>query len=151
MITISKKSKKMIENIFSRYNYNRKRKCPKIFNNGAIIHIYPTRDTLQDNGDIALGYVDAILFDVHVYDTTKLEKYVISERDGILFEVLVETRIFKDLSTMYIINESFVLDIFKNIMIYPLGKKARQVYSQNLADRISNEHKKKEESDAKFL
>ena len=118
MITISKKSEKMITDTFNKYSYNEKESCPKIFHNRIVIHIYPVGDTIEDDNNKAQGLEDSILFDVHIYDTIAFKKYIILNRDAILLEVPVETRIFKDLSTMYIIDEPCAFDIFQKITIY---------------------------------
>lgn len=68
----------------------------------AVFHIYPVGDTLNDENEESAGYTTCLLFDLHIYDTKNMQKYILSNRDGIDFIGFenVKVHVFKDQSTM---------------------------------------------------
>lgn len=74
----------------------------------CIIHMMPKMDTyLSDNKDDLIGYCDSIMCEIKVFDVDNGTYYKgKSLFDSIIIEnIYVQSRIYKDLSTMYIFNK----------------------------------------------
>jgi len=85
----------------------------------CIIHIYPKHDTYNIEGELN-GYIDAILCDMHIYDLNNKVVYKTRYHDSILLNVPCETRIFKDLSTMLIIDGGVEIVYGTGLSVYKL-------------------------------
>ena len=72
----------------------------------TILHIYPHKDTINDKNDDMTGYVDALEFVLKVFDVKNRKCYE-TYCDSICFLDKIQTsiRVFKDQSTMVIIDE----------------------------------------------
>lgn len=116
MIDISKKSEAYIEKVFSQYEFM-DGVLPKKLRGRTVIHLYPTIDTKNDENDDLLGFEDALLFDVRIYNNKK--KYVIYGRDQIEINTPdSRIRIFKDGSTMIILDGEIELEVFQSLEIH---------------------------------
>lgn len=89
-----------------------------------IIHMYPKEDTFDSEGNLN-GYTDALFFEADIYD---VERMVVCKgkrlHDGILaFGSNIsfsQLKIFKDLSTMIVLNGSYTIGVsHQAIDIYP--------------------------------
>ena len=116
-VPLNEESKKMIEETFSQYK--EAIKFPKVLNGRTIIHMYPTKDTIEDDGE-AIGFHDSLLFNFNIYNTTTEKVY---KRMGLFDEFVIEVpcriRSFKDLSTMIIIDEKISIGGSQSVHIYP--------------------------------
>lgn len=90
----------------------------------ALIHMYPYEDTMINGANNLNGFIDAYLCEVHVYDVVNKTVYKYKYSDEINFDVKCSTRIFKDLSTMIIIDEPIDIMYGSAIFVY----KARESY-----------------------
>lgn len=71
----------------------------------CLIHLYPKEDTMINGKDELHGYIDAMLCEMYVYDTKRMEKYYYGWVDQVDSEVPCRVRVFKDLSTMLIFDK----------------------------------------------
>ena len=114
-INLNQKSKHYLREL---ENYEEVDTLPSILYGKTIFHIYPKRDTL--NRGISRGFEDAIESKVIIYNSDMIKhiKYQ-SKRlhDEVASNVNVRTRIFKDLSTMLIINEPIKVELGQSIKI----------------------------------
>lgn len=103
-MVLCERSKAMIGEIFGRYTPIDK--LPDSITEKIVIHMYPTKDTLSDDPNVydESGYDDALLFEAKFYLTESKRVYSIQSRDSIEVRVPAEVKIFKDGSTMVVIN-----------------------------------------------
>ncbi|WP_312286663.1 hypothetical protein [Terrisporobacter sp.] len=103
-IKIYKPSIKHLD-IINTYEYKEVKEEINKINGTCIIHMIPKMDTyLSDNESDLVGYCDSIMCEIRVFDVDNNIYYKDESLfDNILIEdINVETRIYKDLSTMYI-------------------------------------------------
>lgn len=85
----------------------------------SIVHMIPKIDSyLSDDENDLIGYCDTILCEIKVFDLDNLTYYK-EERlfDSIsIKDVKSESRIYKDLSTMYIFNDPIKIDIVEKTL-----------------------------------
>jgi hypothetical protein len=116
-ITLNEKSKKIIEETFS--SYKEATKIPKVLYGRTVIHMYPKKDTIENNGELT-GFEDSLLFNFNIYDTVNKKVY---KRMGLFDEFVVEVpcriRSFKDLSTMIVIDKKISIGGSQSILIFP--------------------------------
>jgi len=121
-IKISQKSKDYLK-VFEDYKLDHIQDWNPKFSGRVIFHLYPVEDTMNDENDNLQGFIDALLFDVHVYDCKNMKKYEIKNRDQIEINVLphnTKIRIFKDFSTMIIVDRGCQLKIFQSLEVNSL-------------------------------
>ena len=124
-IETSTKSKEYIEETFSRYTLI---PVPDSFKfviglnkERHILHLYPIGDTMNDDNNDLMGYEDALLFDVHFYNVENKTKFVIKGRDQIVLNINRScVRIFKDGSTMIIIDRPIKVEVYQSMEINEL-------------------------------
>lgn len=95
-------------NIIDTYGYTECKNELEEINGSCIIHISPKKDTfIDDNKEDLIGYCDSIMFDMTVFDVDNRIYYKSdSLYDSIVIEnIKVQSRIYKDLSTMYMFNK----------------------------------------------
>jgi len=109
-IKLHKESEEYIKNTLS--EYKQVEKLPFQINGRTIIHLYATSDTMDSSGELQ-GFVDALLFTMRVYMCTTMTYWEVENRDGLELFVPAGIRIFKDGSTMIIIDSPITLDIFQ--------------------------------------
>ena len=85
----------------------------------CIIHIYPKKDTYEEDGEL-YGYCDALLCEMHIYDCNNELVYKTQNHDSVYLDVPSGTRIFKDLSTMLIIDGGITISYGTGLSIYRL-------------------------------
>lgn len=85
----------------------------------CIIHIYPKKDTYEEDGEL-YGYYDALLCEMHIYDCNNEIVYKTKYHDSIYLDVPIGTRIFKDLSTMLVIDGGIILSYGTGLSVYRL-------------------------------
>lgn len=119
---ISEKSKKMINEVFSRY---KEVNLPPLLDGikidgRTIIHTYPTKDTQNDKDDELDGFIDALLFDVHIFDVDKSLVYKSRGHDRIDYYgfKIISQEIFKDGSTMIIIDTPVKIHLGQSIGVF---------------------------------
>lgn len=103
-VKICNKSKKEIERTFAMYSKNEwgYNGILEIYDR-AIIHIYPTKDTINDKNDKSTGYTDCLEFTVKTFDTKNRVYYETTHCDNIIImELSPIVKVFKDQSTMLI-------------------------------------------------
>lgn len=115
MIPITEESEAYIREVLSRYTAVED-ECPRRFDDRTLLHLYPTRDTHNADGDLD-GFQDALFFDVHIYDTDTKTRYTIADRDEIDLNVPCRIRYFKDGSTMLILDGPIELHPFQSMEI----------------------------------
>ena len=101
-VQLSAKSQEHIDFLIKAYK--EVYECPKQINGRTLIHIYPKSDTINDNDGHSSGFYDAINCEVHIYNTDNMTVFKTKHHDQIELEVPCRTRIFKDLSTMLLID-----------------------------------------------
>lgn len=97
----------------------------------CIIHTTPVRDTYSsDEDEVLIGFCDALLFKVKVYDCKNKLVYSpdrLFDNISFLNGVICQTRIYKDLSNMYIFNAPIGINyIGRNVDIRSLA--SEEVY-----------------------
>lgn len=116
-IPLNEKSKKIIEETFS--SYKEATKIPNILYGRTVIHMYPQKDTIENDGEL-IGFEDSLLFNFNIYDTANRKVY---KRIGLFDEFVIEVpcriRSFKDLSTMIIIDKNISIGGSQSILIFP--------------------------------
>jgi hypothetical protein len=125
MIELSNKAKQYMKMVFSRYEYSEN--IPDEFYGRTILHLYPKRDTMRDNEEHLLGFEDGLLFDVHIYSIDNKKKYIITNKDQIEISFPVMIRIFKDQSTMIIIDRAFKLGRYQSLELNSLNRRIDDV------------------------
>lgn len=116
-VPLNEESKKMIEETFSKYKEGIK--LPKVLYGRTIIHMYPTKDTIENNGEL-IGYHDSLLFNFNIYNTATERVYKrIGLFDEFVMEVPCKIRSFKDLSTMIVIDKKISIGGSQSILIFP--------------------------------
>ena len=103
-IQIYKPSIKHLD-IINTYDYKEVKEEINKINGTCIIHMIPKMDTyLSDEESDLVGYCDSMMCEIRVFDVDNNIYYKDESLfDNILIEdINVETRIYKDLSTMYI-------------------------------------------------
>lgn len=81
-----------------------------------IFHLYPRRLAYPE------GFYDSRFFDLHCFNTDILEKHVIEDRDGLIFNDGVRVdivRIFADGSTLIRFKHPVRISIFQAVEVYP--------------------------------
>lgn len=69
----------------------------------AIIHIYPTKDTINDKNDESTGYTDSLEFTAKIFDVKNRIYYETEYCDNIIIiELSPIVKVFKDQSTMLV-------------------------------------------------
>lgn len=85
-----------------------------------IIHMYPEKDTYNiDSGEL-YGFSDSLFFRTIIYNTDNLKYYDYSLHDEIRLEVEHQIRIFKDGSTMIIINQPCIIGCGMSFAVYKI-------------------------------
>ena len=122
MIQLHPDSQKLIDDTYSKYT-----QIPipadqhTIDNQWVILHIYPYADTIQDEPQ---GFRDSLLCRVRVFLEHDKTYYELSSIDDIYIEIPNHTRIFKDGSTMIMINAyNHPIIIVPDQMLTVLSKK----------------------------
>ena len=121
-VEICEKSKKYIEETFSEYMDGKEITWQNLFKNfegKIILHVYPTKDTINDDDEQSTGYISSLLFDVHIYDTESMQKYVLKNKDGISFEGFsdIGMQVFKDGSTLFELKGKIHIELFQKLTI----------------------------------
>jgi len=117
-IDIMKESYEYIQKTFSQYTETDD-PINKI-EERAIIHLYPKEDTYDENGGLN-GYTDALFFEGVIYDTKNMIFYRSKRKhDAVRSAVPTETRAFKDLSTMIIIDGGVTINYLQEINVHKL-------------------------------
>lgn len=115
-IKLHENSKKYIIDTLSQY-------VEKQYNGEVIeqpvVHMYAKSDTYDEDGTLN-GYRDSLFCEVHVYDTKNDFKYVFINKDGVtlLHANIWQVRVFKDGSTMLILNGSHKLEVFQALELF---------------------------------
>jgi len=115
-IKISQDSEKYIKEL---EGYEEVDNLASILYGKTIFHIYPKRDTLTNAGH-SRGFVDAIESKVVIYNSQENKKIKYESKrlhDEVASNVPIRTRIFKDLSTMLIIECPIYVELNQNINI----------------------------------
>jgi hypothetical protein len=115
IIELHEKSLEYIEEAFKDYTEIFE-DFPTLISGRTVIHLYPTQDTRDSSGELT-GYNDALFFDAKIYLTEPKIFFTLSGRGELEIGIHVWTRIFKDRSTMIIIDEDFQLDIFQSLRL----------------------------------
>ncbi|MDU6995974.1 MAG: hypothetical protein E6356_14025 [Terrisporobacter othiniensis] len=105
--------------LINKYEYKETKEELNQINGSCIIHIIPKSDTyLSDDENDLIGYCDSLMFEVKVFDVDKGLYYQgESLFDNIIIEdIKVETRIYKDLSTMYIFTKPTYVSYDENTL-----------------------------------
>lgn len=114
-VPLSHKSLQWIN--FLKDNYKETKELPSKINGRTLIHIYPKEDTLNDNNDNSTGFVDVLNCEVHIYNTDNMTVFKTRKHDQIEVEVPCNVRIFKDLSTMLIIDTPVTFGMFQSLEV----------------------------------
>lgn len=103
-IELTEKNKKLIIKTFEQYrDFRPLPNSLEDINERIVIHIYPYKDT-DDGTNIGEGYMDSLLFMANIYLTRSEIVYSTTHHDAIILNRVVGMRIFKDQSTMIIID-----------------------------------------------
>lgn len=84
-------------------NYKQVYVLPKTIKSTCVVHMYPYKDTILECGATE-GYINAYNCILHIYDVDNKTVFKTIWHDEIDISVPCRIRIFKDLSTMIIIN-----------------------------------------------
>lgn len=115
-VELHQESVKYIKEVLGMYTEIDRLDDTKHFKN-PIIHIYPMQDTYDVNGELR-GYIDAIFFNLHLYDTENKTVWKSKRPHDAIIPFMrnatfSQIKIFKDLSTLialdgvYRVNGSF--------------------------------------------
>lgn len=113
----SEESEKYIEEVFGRYTEIED--APLEIHGRCVIHIYPTEDTQKDNGELD-GFCDAYNCRLDIYDVINKTVYKTYSHDEVNIRIPSRVRIFKDLSTMIIVDEPVRLGYYKSFDVWHL-------------------------------
>jgi len=114
-IPISHQSQKQINYLTK--NYTETKEVPEKINGRTLIHIYPKEDTIEDGTDDSRGFVDALNCEIHIYNTDNMTVFKTKRHDQIEMRVPCNVRIFKDLSTMLIIDTPVTFGIYQSLEV----------------------------------
>lgn len=114
-IILNEKSKEYLETVFN--SYTEKEYTNQVIDN-PVIHMYATHDTYNERE--LFGYADSLFCEVHVYDVKNDYKYTFENKDGISLSHadVYQVRIFKDGSTMIMLNGSHELEVFQALELF---------------------------------
>jgi len=118
-IQTSQISEQYIKDTFSQYT--EVYQMPKLIKGRCIFHMYPYQDTTNEDGSL-VGYNDAMLFNLHIYDIENMNVWKTSNKDSLDIDVPCKIRIFKDLSTMVVIDGGVELHSFQAFEVCKIGK-----------------------------
>ena len=118
-IPISKISEQYIKDTFNKYT--KIDTMPKRVTGRCIFHMYPYQDTTNEDGSLQ-GYQDAMLFNLHIYDTGNMTVWETSCKDALDIDIPCNVRVFKDLSTMVVIDGGVELHSFQAFEVCRIGK-----------------------------
>jgi len=113
-IEITQQSEDYIKEVLSWYTETTKQ--PKPFKGRTIIHIYPKEDTIEPNGNLK-GFIDTFMSNVHIYNTVDKTVYKINNKDNVEVNVPCQVKIFKDLSTIIVIDKPIRFGWFQSLEI----------------------------------
>lgn len=116
-VQIEKESVEYLQEVFKDYKEVNKRLDE--IKGRCIIHIYPKQDTYEEDGAL-YGFCDALLCEMHIYDCEKQLVYKTNNHDSVYLDVPCGTRIFKDLSTMLIIDSGITISYGTGLSVYRL-------------------------------
>jgi len=97
--------------------YTETNEPPKIINGRTLIHIYPKSDTIEDYSDDSHGFVDALNCEIHIYNTDNMTVFKTERHDQVEMRVPCNVRIFKDLSTMLIIDTPVTFGWYQSLEV----------------------------------
>jgi hypothetical protein len=84
----------------------------------TIIHMYPVEDTYTKDGELN-GYMDAIFCNYHIYNINDMTVFKTQRlHDALHLKVPCEVKVFKDLSTMIVIDEPVMFNFLTDVWIY---------------------------------
>jgi len=116
-VPLNEESVQLIQDTFT--SYQEDDKIPKVLYGRTIIHVYPKKDTINEDGEYE-GFYDSLFFNFDIYNTDNEKVY---KRSALYDELVIETpcriRVFKDLSTMIIIDDNISIGGSQSILVYP--------------------------------
>lgn len=114
-IPISLESQKYVDYLTK--TYTETDEVPKRINGRTLIHIYPKEDTIEDGSDDSHGFVDAFNCEIHIYNTENMTVFKTKRHDQVEMSVPCNVRIFKDLSTMLIIDTPVTFGLYQSLEV----------------------------------
>lgn len=81
-MNLHSESEKIIKATFAMYKDGGPIGGSRKFQGRTILHLYPTRDTFNQDGELD-GYYQNLFFNLDVYDAKKMVKYSAGEHDAI--------------------------------------------------------------------
>ena len=117
MVKTTNESKKIIKDTFSQYD--KADSLPKVITEKIVIHLYPERDTIDEEGQTC-GFWDSLFFMCRIYFTEQKKYIEFHTKDAINIDRRTDIRIFKDGSTMITVyaSENSPISIDNCQMIY---------------------------------
>lgn len=109
-------SERFIKKTFKGYKYEKE--LPDSIDGRCIIHMYAKEDTMINGKNNLTGFIDAYNCDVKIYDVRKQTYYESNYTDGITIDVPCSVKIFKDLSTMIVVDGGINLINGHSITVY---------------------------------
>lgn len=117
-IPITQQSEEFIRKTFK--GYKEIEKIPDVINGRCIIHMYPYRDTVEEDGSLS-GYIDAMFCELHIYDCNNSTVFKTKHIDALIINTISSIKIFKDLSTMVVIDGGVELHSSQAFEVCPIG------------------------------
>ena len=116
MVKMTEANKNLVKSIFAQYT--KVDKYPNIITERTVIHIYPTHDTYDEEGELR-GFSDCLFSIYRFYFTESKTYYEFINKDGIDFEGMrmIRVRVFKDNSTMIILSQQYTINNFQCLCI----------------------------------
>lgn len=116
-IPISRDSEQYITKIFAQYE--QVYKPIKHIKEKCVLHLYPKEDTMIKGKDNITGYIDSMLFELYVFDVAERKVYKHKFCDAINVNGVLsqQVKIFKDLSTMIVIEEPVKINYYKAVEV----------------------------------
>ncbi|MBA2176875.1 hypothetical protein H0266_18505 [Halobacillus locisalis] len=102
-ILLHQRSEEYLKDVFSAYSDGGELPLFHTLSGRTIIHLYPVADTVDEHGEL-IGLVDALFFEVNIYNVETMTFWSTTSKDEIDLGIPCKARIFKDGSTVLIIN-----------------------------------------------
>jgi len=116
-VPISKESEQYITETFAQYE--QVDEPIRYIDKKCVLHLYPKEDTMIDGKDNLTGYMDSMICELYVFDVGERKAYHCKFCDAVNVRGVLtqQTKIFKDLSTMIVIDEPVNINYYTAVEV----------------------------------
>lgn len=115
-IQLHQRSEEYLKEVFSAYSDGGDLPLFHTLSGRTLIHLYPVADTVDENGELT-GLGDALFVEVYVYNVDTMTYWHTTSKDEVDVAVPSKVRIFKDGSTVIIINRDIKVTDTQSLMV----------------------------------